>query len=753
MSYDVLKDLSYGLHGEYADVMSADEMLGTGHAGTGVNARYKCTPPIIRISSLKSLAADEQRPQVLLSGEIHGNERVGPQSVYETGHILVSAANCLLSKNQIDRDGYCQILYKYGITSYNEVRWLALLATRRETFIIPTTNCLGYRLNRREDNGIDPNRDFGYVRLDDNCLSSTTAKILNALFYHTIIQIVLTFHGGMEAIGYEWGSHNHRKPKDQSPDHHASSQIGACLSAVGGGGFKASNKVVPPYSYGPMNSFVYPVYGGMEDWTYAAGWDTANTKMCKKNLNTPTIPDNRAMVFLVETSNAKKPDNKDLGGSAFVLDNKSPENGHVPRNIRLSLMAVDVVEPYVCMLSTNRTRIIVKNGNNVKKPAATTTIKDNNNTTATDTTGLSISWSVGGAFQVSSTWLAWHPVAMSEEELSSLDGDYTKYIRSLKAESGVRATTATKGPALWSLPTGDNSNTHQKQFGIPEDPFGASFTALVSASRLPTQPSVMKKRSLEENRLTNQKGALKPGRYWLVAWAEVDQSWGEPNQGMPERENPQSHLSNLRTNTSYTKHVSSTQNVQIKPSVLRGGGGGEGRPDKLTSSLEKSIKGGHLDLFSRTVQGRKAWPSDAMVVDVDANGDMHIRHATYHCSWWNRVHYDKNGVVDDFHGTKVPFNTIPSSYHPVKEKNHHDLIMLSIGLLVLLVIAILMRKFCDVLGKLNEGMQTGLSFSSRASRRVRDSIMSPIPESEAEYGLSDADDDGMEMKPLAQVEI
>ena len=33
-----------------------------------------------------------------------------------------------------------------------------------------------------------------------------------------IIQIVVTWHGGMSAISYEWGSKNHMPPFDKSPD-------------------------------------------------------------------------------------------------------------------------------------------------------------------------------------------------------------------------------------------------------------------------------------------------------------------------------------------------------------------------------------------------------------------------------------------------------------------------------------------------------------------------------------------------------
>lgn len=75
--------------------------------------------------------------------------------------------------------------------------WLAHLATRRDTYIIPTANCLGYINRVRNDALVDPNRDFPYKRNDDQCMRSTTAKIFQAIMASNIIQIVVTFHGGI----------------------------------------------------------------------------------------------------------------------------------------------------------------------------------------------------------------------------------------------------------------------------------------------------------------------------------------------------------------------------------------------------------------------------------------------------------------------------------------------------------------------------------------------------------------------------
>ena len=52
---------------------------------------------------------------------------------------------------------------------------------------------------------MDPNRDFPYGRSDTNCLKSSTSRLFLAVMGMNLIQLVVTFHGGMVAIGYEWG--------------------------------------------------------------------------------------------------------------------------------------------------------------------------------------------------------------------------------------------------------------------------------------------------------------------------------------------------------------------------------------------------------------------------------------------------------------------------------------------------------------------------------------------------------------------
>ena len=67
-----------------------------------------------------------------------------------------------------------------------------------------------------------------------------------------------------------------------------------------------------------MNSLVYPVSGGMEDWAYAATWDdlkkTVTPCKAKGYPSDRTVYENKGMLrilnILVETSDNKRPNEK-----------------------------------------------------------------------------------------------------------------------------------------------------------------------------------------------------------------------------------------------------------------------------------------------------------------------------------------------------------------------------------------------------------------------------------------------------------
>lgn len=325
ISFNEVNERMSKLSPVYSTVKTAKEWYSVDFVKDG---KEFCSPTIARISHMPTLDADLSRPQAFISGEIHGDERIGPSAALVTAEILVQASECVIDKKE---DSCTNLKSMYDIADRDTLLWLTVLATRRDTYIIPTTNCMGHLHHQRVESGVDTNRDFPYGRADGRCLRSTTAQVINSVMKNNLIQLVITFHGGMAAIGYEWGSLNHRSPQDDCPDSAVHSQIAEFMKTAAGG-WTSSSKDAKPYPVGKMNSIVYPVDGGMEDWVYASGWDTHGSQnhLCDgfsyyhpgvretkhpdidvvfTNIKDPRVQatGNRAVVFLVETSDMKKP--------------------------------------------------------------------------------------------------------------------------------------------------------------------------------------------------------------------------------------------------------------------------------------------------------------------------------------------------------------------------------------------------------------------------------------------------------------
>jgi hypothetical protein len=201
-------------------------------------------------------------PEVFWSGCLHGNERVGPTAVMEAAILLLEAAQCeyFLAKDPDGKGYICRDeLGKKGIDIKHR-QWLSRLVTTRRIVMVPTSNSLGYFQNQREENGNDPNRDFPFdVQHPQDCMKTIAGRSLNEIFREHMFQLALTFHGGMEVIGYEWGAPTYLNYL--SPDDTAQAEIASAYSRFGG-----SFSVSPAYKYGTMNDEVYFVRGGFEDW-------------------------------------------------------------------------------------------------------------------------------------------------------------------------------------------------------------------------------------------------------------------------------------------------------------------------------------------------------------------------------------------------------------------------------------------------------------------------------------------------------
>ncbi len=200
-----------------------------------------------------------------------------------------------------------------------------------------------------------------------------------------------------------------------------------------------------------MTGVVYPVTGGMEDWAYSGSWEgfPIITQPCKPKTYGGYNPEKtsydknykdalKSIMFLLEVSHEKIPEQKLLGRknvdclinirqNAFfneIAHNKQTcldalIDGYVPRIIRLSLLLIDILQPYISYRHFN---------------------KDQN---------LFVEWSVGGAIKVDETFILYDYFNESPDK---------KFIKSIYAEKNPKntqikllkkITEAKNGKAIW----------------------------------------------------------------------------------------------------------------------------------------------------------------------------------------------------------------------------------------------------------------------------------------------------------------
>ncbi|KAG2789358.1 hypothetical protein PC129_g809 [Phytophthora cactorum] len=323
-------------------------------------ATEPCKQFLVHMTNHSTLASDPERPEVFISGALHGNERVGPNAAIELVALFAHATSIYGTDDKAK-------------PTLDTQRWLKQLVNTRNVLVTPMTNAYGYSHNHREELTVDPNRDYNYMRSGAECMQTMTSRVVNEIWRDHIFQLAVTFHGGTRAVAYEWGSPDHylngkeSNPSEKSPDHMAQLQIGNTLANFAG--------VFPDgklYPTGTMNDVVYGVSGGMEDWGYAASWENqfydAKSQpfhACEPSTfggypKEKTIYNNithRAFNMLVETSNTKEPKAADLGNfkelyeanvDFFRTEGITTEFvGHVPRNVRLALMMIEMAQPLV----------------------------------------------------------------------------------------------------------------------------------------------------------------------------------------------------------------------------------------------------------------------------------------------------------------------------------------------------------------------------------------------------------------------
>ena len=196
-TYGAASSLLQSLARDYpqlASLTTAQEAYGLRSAGTCTDSaghQGPCLNHIIQISNRSANAAVlSARPQIYISGALHGDEQVG----------IVTALE----------------LCRWLLTRYAIDDWVRRLVDTRMVLISPMTNAVGSATRRRDELGIDPNRDFPFDQSAGSCMQTVTARTVNEIYRAHLLQLVVTFHGGMQAPRTRYPA-SPRRPAGETP--------------------------------------------------------------------------------------------------------------------------------------------------------------------------------------------------------------------------------------------------------------------------------------------------------------------------------------------------------------------------------------------------------------------------------------------------------------------------------------------------------------------------------------------------------
>ena len=254
ITYPTLADVIARLHAleaaapDLVEIWSAQERYGV--ASPGDCSGVPCEHWFVSITNRTSGGADaatqspslRDRPQVFLSGNLHGDEWVGPVTLITLAELLVAGADATAP-------------------TFNP--WLASLVNTRTVVMLVVSNPWGFvRKSRKDANDIDPNFDFPFALGEDGaCMVSSVARAINADFRAHAYQLALSFHGGEHSISHVWGAGDHADAP--TPDEAAHTALAVTMRDVAG----ALNDL--EYKVGRISDVSSEAgNGGMEDWAY-----------------------------------------------------------------------------------------------------------------------------------------------------------------------------------------------------------------------------------------------------------------------------------------------------------------------------------------------------------------------------------------------------------------------------------------------------------------------------------------------------
>ena len=499
-TYDGIVNLVNQLNEAYPDLVEVTNAQDAySLPSPGMCGSKPCKQWIVRITN-ESTLPEPERPEVFFSGALHGNERPGVNAVVELMNVLLKG--------------------------YGKNAWIRRLVDTRTIYIMPMTNALGYYQDTREENHIDPNRDFAIDQYPSECMKTITARAVNELWREHLFQIAITFHAGMRSIAYEWGTTNHKRHY-VSPDDASQRAIGSVMSSYAG-------SFTGRYPHGPINSQVYPVKGGMEDWGYAGSgysWEPSAGVRCDpatfggydRSKTTYTDDQLRVLNILVETTDNKHPAESQLGSTKEILKPDGEGDGELPRNVRLALFATEIVQPYIAF------------GDSL----------DARSTIATSDAKFSATYEVGGAIWVDETYLVWGKWPSDGFAPSGRYANGKDEIVSSGGALEIMGTSEKRGGATrWAGGCGKKKSPPGKASlnWAVKGGDGDICPGMEDREAYPFVPAWSANVDFAED-----------GEYFLIVVASVDHAWGSKG-GNPEPDiPPQSHIANARTNAEWKR--------------------------------------------------------------------------------------------------------------------------------------------------------------------------------------------------------
>ncbi|CAJ1942964.1 unnamed protein product [Cylindrotheca closterium] len=462
-------------------------------------------------------------PEVFWSGTLHGDEIEGPSVVMEATKMLLESAACEAtpgpnpSASDIQAAKACRIgLGERGISDARR-QWLARLAATRRVVVLPSANALGYSSGTRDEDGIDPARDFPYAVGSESteCMQSTASRAINEIFRDHMFQIALSFYSGSGAIGFSW-----RGEQYTAPDKQTQIQIAKALGSTAVDGeliyegarpntFFENGDTLVDYvtTRGPSELRGYQ--GSFEDWAYAGSWGK-NTSTCSPQTYGGYLP---------EKTQYNNSTNRALALMTSI--NKATIEKSMASNVNLALASLDLVQPYVNVFGVNNLALaddIVP----MNEAMSSSCLKTRSVVSSARGDSLAIEWTVGGSLYIDYTDL-FYAVNLSEDEEQALD--CLTQPDDVDLSNFVQATSDSKsgGSGLYSEPGADPSpDSSRTKKG---DVLGPVFKAEIDIKDMKAGDRIV-----------------------IIASARVDQNWNLPHAPNVIVPSPESHLANARTN-------------------------------------------------------------------------------------------------------------------------------------------------------------------------------------------------------------